>query len=139
MSILEQYAEFVDNVTSECSKNDAAFINRIKELEIEFANTGMPGQVSRLTTAAFGVAGEAGEFSEHIKKTLFHGKTMTYELKEKLISELSDLLWYAQNAAIALGVSLDDVIRVNIKKLEARYEGGKFTIAQSENRKIGDI
>jgi len=133
-SLNEQYFKFVDGVTSEASKNDEAWVKRIQELEEDFNKVGMSGQVSRLTTAAFGLNGEAAEVSELVKKVLFHGKPMTQEIKDKLIDECSDVCWYVANLCMALDVSLDDVMKHNIKKLESRYPGGKFSVHHSENR-----
>jgi hypothetical protein len=39
---------------------------------------------------------------------------------------------------MALGVSFDDVIATNVKKLEKRYPGGSFDVYHSENRAAGD-
>lgn len=139
MSLNEAYLKFVDGVTSEASKNDNVWIERIKALETDFEKVGMSGQIARLTTAGIGLADESGEFLGLIKKILFHGKPMSQEIKEHLQSELSDILWYAQNAAIALDTTLDEVIIKNIRKLESRYPGGTFSIEKSENRKIDDI
>jgi NTP pyrophosphatase (non-canonical NTP hydrolase) len=134
MSLNEAYLKFVDGVTSEASKNDNVWIERIKALETDFEKVGMSGQIARLTTASFGLNGEAAEVSELVKKILFHGKPMTQEIKEKLIDECSDVCWYVANLCIALGVNLNDVLTHNIEKLESRYPGGKFSIERSENR-----
>lgn len=136
--ILTQYATFVDGVTSEASKNDDAWFERLAALKTEFAAVGMGGQISRLTTAAIGLNDESGEFLGIMKKVMFHGKPMTADLHAHLCSELSDVLWYAMNGCIALGISMEDVIIKNVNKLSARYPGG-FSIERSENRAEGDI
>jgi len=43
------------------------------------------------------------------------------------------------NACMALGLDPYEVLEENIRKLESRFPGGKFEVAQSENRKTGDI
>jgi hypothetical protein len=40
---------------------------------------------------------------------------------------------------MALGIDPEEVLERNVKKLEARYPGGKFNIHKSENRAEGDI
>jgi predicted nucleotidyltransferase len=40
---------------------------------------------------------------------------------------------------MALGVSLDEVVARNVKKLEKRYPGGQFDVYYSENREVGDL
>ena len=75
----------------------------------------------RLIAASLGLNGEAGEFADLVKKTLYHG----YEKDvEKLISELGDVLWYVQEAARVLGLTLDLVARYNTQKLRNRYPKG---------------
>jgi NTP pyrophosphatase (non-canonical NTP hydrolase) len=74
-----------------------------------------------LLNATLGLCGEAGEFSELVKKTTFHGKPWN---REQAVSELGDVLFYLAMAADAIGVSLDTVAYGNIEKLQARYPNG---------------
>ena len=53
--------------------------------------------------------------------------------------ELGDIMWYVAQATQALGVSFEEVIERNVKKLESRYPGGSFDVYYSENRKEGDL
>ena len=128
----KHYEEFVDAVTSDCSKDFVSLADRLGELDREGAN------IERLTTAGVGLAAESGEFLEIVKKMVFQGKPWTDDNREHLIIELGDVMWYVAQACMALDISFDDVIRGNIKKLEKRYPGGSFTIGHSENRKTGD-
>jgi hypothetical protein len=48
-------------------------------------------------------------------------------------------MWYWVNACRALYLDPNDVIEENVKKLEARYPGGKFNVWSSENRAEGDL
>ena len=128
----KRYEEFVDAVTSDCSKDFVSLADRMGELDREGAN------IERLTTAGVGLAAESGEFLEIVKKMVFQGKPWTDDNREHLVIELGDVMWYVAQACMALDISFDDVIRGNIKKLEKRYPGGSFTIGHSENRKAGD-
>ena len=49
------------------------------------------------------------------------------------------IIWYAAQAALALGVRLDEVIYTNTLKLAARYPNQMFEVGYSENRAPGDI
>ena len=69
---------------------------------------------------------------------VFQGKPWNEDNREHLIIELGDLLWYVAQATMALGISFDEVIATNVKKLEKRYPDGSFDIYFSENRKAGD-
>jgi len=128
----KRYEEFVAAVTSNASTNFVDFADRIGELDREGAN------IERLLTAGVGINAEGGEFLEIIKKMVFQGKPWNEDNREHLIIELGDLLWYVAQATMALGISFDDVIATNVKKLEKRYPDGSFDIYFSENRKKGD-
>ena len=73
---------------------------------------------ARLTTAALGLCGEAGEFAEIVKKHLFHGHPLD---REKLVKEIGDVMWYVAFACHAADVELEEVASRNIAKLRARY------------------
>ena len=126
------YEEFVSAVTSDCSTNFVDFADRIGELDREGAN------IERLLTAGVGINAEGGEFLEIVKKMVFQGKPWNEDNREHLIIELGDILWYVALATMALGVSFDEVIETNVKKLEKRYPGGSFEIRRSEVRAAGD-
>ena len=130
---LNKYSDFVDAVTSPVSKDDDLFIKRIQELSAQGV------QVARLDTASTGLASEGGEFSEIVKKILFHGKEYNDDNVFHMKRELGDIIWYWINACIALGLDPNDVIAENVSKLEARYPGGSFSVWHSENRKPGDL
>ena len=128
-----KYVQFVDEVTSQPSKNHEAFIYRIQELE----GQGFPSE--RLLTASVGMCAEAGEFTEIVKKIIFQGKPVNEENLFHLKRELGDIMWYVAQACIGLNISLDEVLEMNVEKLVARYPGGNFDVHYSENRKEGDV
>lgn len=66
---------------------------------------------------ALGLAGEAGEVADTIKKAVFHRHGLD---QDKLVKELGDVLWYLAALASKLGVSLDEVAERNIAKLKER-------------------
>ena len=86
-----------------------------------------------LLLAALGLAGEAGEVADHIKKVAFQGHDLD---ADHVAEELGDILWYAALAARAIGVSLADVAAKNIRKLERRYPDG-FSSERSREREAG--
>jgi len=127
-----RYEEFVSAVTSSASTNFVDFADRIGELDREGAN------IERLLTAGVGINAEGGEFLEIVKKMVFQGKPWNDDNREHLIIELGDLMWYVAQATQALGVSFEEVLERNVKKLEKRYPGGNFDIYYSENRSEDD-
>ena len=128
----DKYLLFVDGVTSDSSKNFVDLAERLGDLDRQGAN------IERLTTAGVGLAAESGEFLEIVKKMVFQGKPWNDDNREHLIIELGDVMWYVAQACMALGVSFDDVIKGNVKKLEKRYPGGSFSVEKSEVRAKGD-
>lgn len=67
---------------------------------------------------ALGLAGEAGEVVDDIKKRIFHGREVPME---HTAEELGDVLWYVANIATQCGLNLEDIIAQNVDKLLARY------------------
>ncbi len=89
-----------------------------------------PDQTLQLAVFTLGLAGEAGEAAEHVKKALGHGHPLDVS---KLTAELGDVLWYVTALATLLGVSLDGIARGNLDKLRRRYPDG-FSHEASRNR-----
>lgn len=81
---------------------------------------------------SIGIAGEAGEVANLVKKSVFHGHELD---KQHLKEELGDVLFYVAALATTFNISLDDVADFNIEKLKKRYPDG-FSIEASINRKL---
>jgi len=128
----DRYVEFVDEVTSDASKDFVALSGRLVELDSKGAN------IERLLTAGVGINAEGGEFLEIIKKMVFQGKPWNADNREHLIIELGDVMWYIAQATQALGVSMEQVLDGNIRKLSKRYPEGTFDAYYSENRAADD-
>jgi NTP pyrophosphatase (non-canonical NTP hydrolase) len=129
----EKYLEFVKGVTSAPSLDYAMMATRFAELEANGTNT------SQLMTAALGLSAESGEFTEVVKKIVFQGKPYNEENVFHMKRELGDICWYLAQACMALETTFDEVIEMNVDKLQARYPGGSFDVHNSENRKEGDL
>jgi NTP pyrophosphatase (non-canonical NTP hydrolase) len=70
---------------------------------------------------SMGLAGEAGEVVDYVKKLVFHGHKFS---KEKLIEELGDVLWYFAMFTSICDLQIDEIMRKNIEKLYKRYPNG---------------
>lgn len=82
-------------------------------------------QFLRLSYVSLGLAGEAGEFPNKVKKVLRDsGGEITPERREAMAAELGDLLWYVAEACSVLGVSLGAVATSNVVKLIDRQAAG---------------
>lgn len=69
----------------------------------------------QLDNAVLGLAGESGEVADYYKKFKYHNHPLDPLVVAK---ELGDILWYLALAAEGLGISLDEIAEMNIKKLE---------------------
>lgn len=83
--------------------------------------------ITKHTLAAFGIAGEAGEIVDLLKKGFFHNKKTRWE---DLVGEIGDLLWYVALLMGAEGITFNEVAEHNFNKLKERhrvnyYKGGK--------------
>ena len=140
---LNKYSEFVEAITSQESNDLTTFINSLDRVDGNFDGAtqthGPDVNVPLMIVGAMGMCGEAGEFSEIVKKLIFHSKPLTIEVHDHLVKELGDVIFYWTNACRSLGVDPNDVIAANVKKLEARYPGGVFSSDHSEKRETGDI
>tara|TARA_R110002110_G_scaffold209501_1_gene421916 strand:+ start:81 stop:491 length:411 start_codon:yes stop_codon:yes gene_type:complete len=131
-SVLRDYINFVDTVTSDASKNSIDFKDALDIME----EKGI--QPQRLITASIGLSGEVGEFNDIVKKLLFQGKEIDDDTVKHLKSELGDICWYMAQALIALDSSWEEIFDINVGKLSERYPGG-FDALKSASRKVGDI
>jgi NTP pyrophosphatase (non-canonical NTP hydrolase) len=75
----------------------------------------------RAMIAGLGLAGETGEVVEHIKKWVGHGHDLDVD---KVKKELGDVLWYIAELATVMDLSMEEIARANIRKLEERYPKG---------------
>lgn len=86
---------------------------------------------NRLLMATLGLAGEAGEVVDYVKKVIFHGHSMD---QLRLVKEVGDVLWYISEIASTMKLQLDTIALINLEKLAARYKG-QFSSEASINRK----
>lgn len=75
-----------------------------------------PTYKEQLSYTALGLAGEAGEVAEKIKKYLRDGKLNTTDV----LAELGDVQYYLAQCADVLGYSLEEVASMNKEKLYRR-------------------
>lgn len=96
---------------------------------------------------AIGVAGEAGEIADLIKKGIFHRHGLDVA---KVGEEIGDLCWYLAALCTKLGLDLGVLMQANIDKLRRRYpDGWSSTASQARvdlpkpsdwvNCQIGDM
>ena len=86
---------------------------------------GCPDGIYPLLYTILGINGEAGEVAEIIKKELRKGHTkLSDEVKQKLVDELGDVMWYLARACAELDIRLSCVAEGNLHKLRTRKASG---------------
>jgi NTP pyrophosphatase (non-canonical NTP hydrolase) len=80
-----------------------------------------------VTYTALGLAGEAGEVADAVKKMIRDDDgSLSWERREKLHDELGDVLWYVAQLCDASGLTMEAVASRNIEKLKDRQQRGKL-------------
>lgn len=106
------YTEFVDSLIKPAG-------------EILSAMT--PGQAN-LIHMALGIAGEAGELVDAIKRNTIYNKPLDLDnVKE----ELGDLLFYMTGIMIQLEFTIEEVAAANVTKLQKRYASKQYSDKQA--------
>lgn len=76
---------------------------------------------ARLLLCTTGLAGEAGEVADSLKKHVWHGKPFD---REHAIEEVGDVLWYADRYLWLLDCTMEECLQRNADKLAVRYPEG---------------
>jgi|GEM_PF-951992 len=85
----------------------------------------------KISMLSMGLAGEAGEVVDLLKKHVYHGHGLDVD---ELSKELGDVLWYVAGIATENHMTLQGIMDYNIEKLNKRYPNG-FSCEDSINRK----
>lgn len=76
---------------------------------------------------ALGLAGEAGEIANKVKKIIRDNQgIVTDDARQSLTDEIGDCLWYMAVLCTDLGIDLDKVAETNLEKLGDRQARGKL-------------
>lgn len=86
--------------------------------------------VNRLNLYSHGLTGEAGEFTDLTKKTVYHAHAFN---RNRFAEELGDLFFYLDRAANLLGMDLPEIMERNVAKRAKRFPNG-FTSEDSIRR-----
>ena len=96
---------------------------KFEEYQSEASRTALyPKRLSNLEYPTLGLAGEAGEVANIVKKIQRdHGGEINDEIRGKLKDELGDVLWYISACADELGLTLGEIAEFNVRKLAMRH------------------
>ena len=72
---------------------------------------------------------------------IFQGKPWSEDNREHLVIELGDAIWYIANACMALEVSFDEVVKLNVEKLrrDILVDSLMFNSLKIEKKEIDEI
>lgn len=90
------------------------------------------GYMNDLIHASLGIASEAGEVADTVKKVVAYGRTLDID---HVAEELGDIAWFMTLMMKTTGLTWSEIFTRNIAKLEARYPNG-FALENSINRNL---
>ena len=103
-------------------------IQEYSELAIRTANDHDP-----LLHTMLGLADEAGELIGPMKKHIFYGKPID---KANYLEEAGDLAWFLNLLIHSLDSTWEEVLSMNIAKLDKRYPDLRFNADHAINRDV---
>ena len=112
---LRPLREFVE--AQACEMGQGAALARLDEIEKDFA----------MVYGALGLAGEAGEYADKLKKHLRgdDGQVALHrDRRDDMKKELGDVAWYVGDCADALDSDLDEIVDLNRDKIAKRMADG---------------
>jgi NTP pyrophosphatase (non-canonical NTP hydrolase) len=94
-----------------------------EDYQTEASQTALyPKRLANLEYPTLGLAGEAGEVANIVKKIQRdHGGIINNDIRGKLKDELGDVLWYISACADELGLTLTEIAEFNVQKLAKRH------------------
>lgn len=95
----------------------------IADLDAEKAN---------LIHMIMGISGEAGELLDAVKKHVIYNKPLDIN---NVLEELGDLEFYLEGLRQALGLTRQETLDANIKKLSVRYSAATYSDQAAQERK----
>lgn len=107
-------------------------IVEFKRYQEEAMKTRFHPPENRIVYSALGLAGEAGELANKVKK-IMRGDDAKAELIEGIKGEMGDVLWYLAALADDLNVDLAAIASENIEKLRSRQARGALA-GDGDNR-----
>lgn len=86
---------------------------------------------AHLLHMSVGIAGEAGELLDAIKKAAIYRKPID---RANVVEELGDLEFYMEGLRQGLGITRQEVLEHNIAKLSKRYSSGTYSDKHAQER-----
>jgi len=136
MQIVDNRVPFMQDTQNKQEPTYAQFVESLCKPGIDIL-VQMEPKDAHLTHMAMGVAGEAGELLDAIKKSVMYRKPLD---RENVLEECGDILFFIQgilnhyNSTEDDSVTIQEVIRMNRVKLSRRYHQGTYSNEQAQER-----
>ena len=93
----------------------------LNDYKKEALSTAVYGSGSKIIYPTLGLAGEAGEVADKVKKVLRDNNGEFDDWRKiQIAAEIGDVLWYIAALTNDLGYTLEDIAKLNIGKLSQR-------------------
>lgn len=87
-----------------------------------------PNMGANFAYPALGIAGEAGEVADKLKKVIRDNDgVLTDPVRDAVAKELGDVMWYVSVLAYELDYDLETIAQQNLDKLASRQQRGVLT------------
>lgn len=107
---------------------------KLNEYQEQALSTAVYGSGSKIIYPTLGLAGEAGEVADKVKKVLRDNNGEFDEWRKiQIAAEIGDVLWYIAALSNDLGFTLEDIAKLNIGKLNQRRENNTIH-GEGDNR-----
>lgn len=95
----------------------------LNEYQIEAAKTVCYDEKYAVVYPTLGMAGEAGEVADKVKKVLRDKDgVFSDETKTEIAKEIGDVMWYVAILSKDLGFDLEKICQMNVDKLRSRQQ-----------------
>lgn len=121
---MESEARYKVAAICESPENKEMTLNEYQRCALE---TAVYPEEYNIVYPALGMAGEAGEVADKVKKVIRDNKAnFTPSKCEEIAMEIGDVMWYCAVLADRIGYRLDTIARMNNRKLKSRQLRGKL-------------
>ena len=121
------------NEYQEATCHTAVYDKAIFGLLPAYPNAHFPtnaNETLKLSYVALGLAGEAGEFANKVKKVIRDkggAANLSPDDYDQLAKELGGVQWYLAQCALQIGRSLEEIMQLNLDQLESRKGRGTLS------------
>lgn len=120
----EETGEYRISMICESPDSKGMTLNEYQQIALE---TAVYPKEYNIVYPALGMAGEAGEVADKVKKVIRDNNADFSPLKcEEIALEIGDVMWYCAVLADRIGYKLDTIARMNNRKLKSRQLRGKL-------------